>query len=59
MNDNTMIELEALVVEKEAMKAGNSLRVSEGFTIIYDDISFFKLAEKMRGLKNTTRCSGR
>ena len=50
MNDNTRIELEALITEREGMVAENQRRMSFNDAQAYSEGAFFELADKMRVL---------
>ncbi len=53
MNElNTRIELEALIVEGDGMRAENLHRLHCGNTVAYGDTQFNELAQRMRKLKS-------
>ena len=51
--NNTFLEVMALNAEIEGMKAENSMRLSQGYTLAYDEHAFYKVAERIRALKES------
>ena len=51
MMDVKEIELQVLITEREGMVAENQNRTHRGLALVYTEIQFFNLAEKMRQLK--------
>lgn len=43
-----VVELQALVCEREGMVAANMQREAVGMSMAYDDAAFFNLADRMR-----------
>ena len=46
----SVIELQALICEREGMVAMNMQRKAVGYSMAYVDADFFTLADRMRGL---------
>lgn len=51
--NNTFLEVMALNAEIEGMKAENSMRLSQGYTLAYDEHAFYEVAERIRALKES------
>ena len=56
MNLKIRIELEALITEREGMKAENQFRVGCGEGVAYDEAPFIELADRMRELRGERLC---
>ena len=52
MIDDRVIELQALITEREAMLALNIERENHGYSLAYGEEAFQELADKIRALKN-------
>lgn len=57
MNGNNlspMMQMNALMVEVEGMKAANAYRLADGATIAYDEHCFYVIATQLKELANFT-----